>query len=130
MRCPTTSASGRPGRWFFKVRAGGSVRNKACYVVRRQPRGGARRAGGLVPELLGRQVSQDDQTRGHFPTEEAARKLIYLLDHLRSGETGDEPTTGAPHSFPSRSTSETDCPDPHPGLSREAGRGGLYGWQS
>ena len=49
----------------------------------------------------------------------AARKLIYLLDHLRSGETGDEPTTGAPHSFPSRSTSETDCPDPHLGCRGE-----------
>jgi hypothetical protein len=70
------------------------------------------------------------KTRGRFPTEEAARKLIYLLDHLRSAEAGDEPTTGAPHCFPSRSTSETNCPDPHPGLSREVGRGGLYGCQS
>ena len=33
MRCPTTPASGRPGRWFLKVQAGGPVRNKACYVA-------------------------------------------------------------------------------------------------
>jgi hypothetical protein len=70
------------------------------------------------------------KTRGHFPTEEAARKLIYIPDHLRSGEAGDEPTTGAPQCIPSRCTSKTDCPQPHPCAVAEVGRGDVYGWQS
>ena len=62
-------------------------------------------------EALHRQIRKTIKTRGHFPTEEAARKLIYLS--IRNAQKSwTRPTTGAQPYCHSKSTSETDCPDP------------------
>jgi len=68
-------------------------------------------------EALHRQIRKTIKTRGHFTTEDAARKLIYLAIQTPSA-AGATPTTGAQHCSRSKSTSETDCPDP---LTQEVG---------
>ena len=42
-------------------------------------------------EALNRQLRKAIKTKGHFPSEDAARKLIYLADHQRSA--GVDPDT-------------------------------------
>ncbi len=58
-------------------------------------------------ENLNRQIRKSIKTRGHFPDEQAATKLIYLAI-LRAEGNGGKHTTGQQHYEASRSTSETD----------------------
>ena len=60
-------------------------------------------------EALNRQIRKAIKTRGHFPNEEAARKLIYLAI-INAVPSWTKPTTGRQPCSRSRSTSETDCP--------------------
>ena len=74
---------GRPGRWISKVRAGGPVRNKACYVAFGVNLEGERDVLGLSsPELRWRQVSQDEQDLRTLAHRGAACKLVYLLESV------------------------------------------------
>ncbi len=58
---------------------------------------------------------QSDQDQGHFPNEEAARKLIYLSRSSTPSQRGPEPETGRQRCWRSRSTSETAYPtNPNP----------------
>ena len=61
-------------------------------------------------ENLNRQIRKSIKTRGHFPDEQAATKLIYLAIQRSERKWGARPTTGPPPSEASRSTSETDSP--------------------
>jgi hypothetical protein len=68
-------------------------------------------------EALHPQIRKTIKTRGHFLNEDAARKLIYLA--ITNAQKSWRSTyNGAPHCFHSKSTSETDCPDP---LTQEVG---------
>ncbi len=60
-------------------------------------------------EALNRQLRKAIKTKGHFPNEEAARKLIYLAIS-NATPPGRRPATGRQPCSRSRSTSETDCP--------------------
>ncbi len=60
-------------------------------------------------EALNRQLRKAVKTKGHFPTEDAARKLLYLAIH-NAVPPGPEPGTGRPRYWPSKSTSETAYP--------------------
>ena len=60
-------------------------------------------------EAIHRQIRKAIKTRGHFPDEQAATKLIYLA--IERAETKwRPPAPGQPRSLPSRSTSETESP--------------------
>ena len=50
-------------------------------------------------EALNRQLRKAIKTKGHFPNEEAARKLIYLADHQRRAAVDPDP--GLDESAPS-----------------------------
>ena len=63
-------------------------------------------------EALNRQLRKAIKTKGHFPNEDAARKLIYLALHERRPGNGPEPATGPPRCSRSRSTSATGSPTP------------------
>ena len=60
-------------------------------------------------EALNRQLRKAIKTKGHFPNEDAARKLIYLAIQ-NAVPPGPEPGTGPWRYSPSRSTSATDSP--------------------
>jgi putative transposase len=59
-------------------------------------------------EALNRQLRKAVKTKGHFPTEDAARKLIYLA--IRNARSGPTPAAGRKRCWRSRSTSETAYP--------------------
>ena len=61
-------------------------------------------------EALNRQLRKAIKTKGHFPNEEAARKLIYLA-LVNAPPSGPEPETGRQRCWRSRSTSETAYPE-------------------
>jgi hypothetical protein len=85
-------------------------RSEASKRVRRHRlTPGVRKRKGF-PLPLHRQIRKTIKTRGHFPNEEAARKLIYVSINNAKG-AGRTATTGAQHYFHSKSTSKTDCPD-------------------
>jgi transposase-like protein len=78
-------------------------------------------------ENLNRQIRKSIKTRGHFPDEQAATKLIYLAIQ-RAETSGEKPTTGPARSTASRSTSEIDSPTNHqPRLHRKADALGARG---
>ena len=60
-------------------------------------------------EALNRQLRKAVKTKGHFPTEDAARKLLYLAIQ-NAVRHGREPGTGRPRCWRSRFTSETAYP--------------------
>ena len=60
-------------------------------------------------EALNRQIRKIIKTRGSFPDEDSARKLLYLAI-TRANRNGGTPTTGAQPSPPSASTSATASP--------------------
>ena len=62
-------------------------------------------------EALNRQLRKAIKTKGHFPNEDAARKLLYLALTTPS-RNGPEPETGPSHCWRSRSTSATAYPTP------------------
>ena len=64
-------------------------------------------------EALNRQLRKAIKTKGHFPNEEAARKLIYLAI-TNAVPHGPEPGTGRQRCWRSRSTSETAYPTKPP----------------
>src|SRR5437016_3823653 len=68
-------------------------------------------------EALHRQIRKTIKTRGHFPTEETARKLIYLLI-INAQKSWRQTYNWSAALLSSRSTSETDCPYP---LTQEVG---------
>ena len=59
-------------------------------------------------EAMHRQIRKAIKTRGHFPDEQAATKLIYLA--IERAETKWRAARSSTPAQPSRSTSETDCP--------------------
>ncbi len=60
-------------------------------------------------EALNRQLRKAIKTKGSFPNEDAARKLVYLS--LQNAVlNGPEPGTGQPRCSRSRSTSATASP--------------------
>jgi putative transposase len=62
-------------------------------------------------EALNRQIRMTIKTRGHFPHQDAARKLLYLaITNAQTNWRSTYYTTGAPPSRPSESTSPTACP--------------------
>ena len=61
-------------------------------------------------EALNRQLRKAIKTKGHFPNEDAARKLIYLAILNAVPANGPEPAAGRKRYWRSRSTSETDYP--------------------
>ena len=61
-------------------------------------------------EALNRQLRKTIKTKGHFPTEDAARKLIYLAI-LNAVPQWTKTRGGRKRYWRSRSTSETDRPD-------------------
>lgn len=70
-------------------------------------------------ENLNRQIRKAIKTRGHFPDEQAATKLICLAIE-RAERSGKEPSTGQQLYEVSRSTSETDyLTDNRPALHTE-----------
>jgi len=76
-------------------------------------RGTRKHLPGFIPdtnaiEALNRQLRTAIKTKGHFPNEDAARKLIYLALATRS-LPGQEPGTGLPRCWRSRSISATGC---------------------
>jgi hypothetical protein len=60
-------------------------------------------------EALNRQLRKAIKTKGHFPNEEAAQKLIYLAI-VNATRSGPRPPAGRKPSWRSRSSSETDYP--------------------
>jgi hypothetical protein len=68
------------------------------------------------------------KTRGHFPTEEAARKLIYLLDHLRSEKLATTYNWNAALLSFKIHFGDPNCPDPTLGCRGKFGD--VDGWQS
>ena len=66
-------------------------------------------------EALNRQLRKAVKTKGHFPTEDAARKLLYLAIQNAVPQWTQNPRTGRPRCWRSRSTSETAYPtEPNP----------------
>ena len=61
-------------------------------------------------EALNRQLRKAVKTKGHFPSEDAARKLLYLAIQNAVPAIGREPGTGRQPCWRSRSTSETAYP--------------------
>ena len=64
-------------------------------------------------EGLHRQVRKAIKTRGHFPDEQAATKLIYLAIDARRRQMATQPHLDSTHAQPSRSTSQTDSQADH-----------------
>ena len=64
-------------------------------------------------ESLHRQIRKAIKTRGHFPDEQAATKLIYLAHHQSRRQMAERTAPGQPPAPPSRSTSETESPTNH-----------------
>ena len=64
-------------------------------------------------EALNRQIRKIIKTRGSFPDEDSARKLLYLAI-TRAQQKWSTPTTGAQPSQPSASTSATASPTTQP----------------
>ena len=60
-------------------------------------------------EALNRQLRKAIKTKGHFPNEDAARKLIYLAVLQRRRLSGPDAEIGPRHCWRSKSTSVTDC---------------------
>jgi putative transposase len=60
-------------------------------------------------EALNRQIRKTIKTREQFPTDAAARKLLYLAI-INAEKSWHQPTTGQPQAPHSRSTSETANP--------------------
>ena len=58
-------------------------------------------------EALNRQLRKAIKTKGSFPNEDAARKLVYLALAERRSRNGREPGTGRQRCWRSRSTSVT-----------------------
>ena len=61
-------------------------------------------------EALHRQLRKIIKTRGHFPTEDAARKLIFTSPSRKPRQSGAACCTGRPLSPRSRSSSATASP--------------------
>ena len=61
-------------------------------------------------EALNRQLRKAIKTKGHFPNEDAARKLIYLAIANAVPAVDEDAATGRRRCWRSRSTSETASP--------------------